>query len=273
MARREAEVRRALEDGEVLGLRRDRRCGLDAARARADEPDALPGEVDAFARPRCRVVRRHRRSSSSPGMSGAIGADRHPTAVTRKRAVTVSSSSVRISQRFVESSNVAAVTRVESCDVAAQIEAIGDVVEVPLDLGLLRVPTRPLPLLRQLAARTSSSSSSSRSRSARPGSDSSTTCRRRRRRPRRRGRSGSGRRGACGARRGRRSPRRSRPTSKSRLIIHRSDRIRRSPPPTTGIHHRSDHRRRAGPVSGRFGRPQPAGRGVGPATGPRPGAR
>ena len=58
--------------------------------------------------------------------------------------------SVRISQRFVASSNVAAVTRVRELDVAAEIEPIGDVVEVPLDLGLLRVPTRPLPLLREL---------------------------------------------------------------------------------------------------------------------------
>ena len=87
---------------------------------------------------------------SRPGMSGAIGADRHPTAVTRKRAVTMSSWSVRISQRFAASSKVAAVTRVEQLDVASKIEAIGDVVEVPLDFGLLRVPTRPLPLLRQL---------------------------------------------------------------------------------------------------------------------------
>src|SRR5262249_15931341 len=36
-------------------------------------------------------------------------------------------------------------------DVASKIEAIGHVVEVPLDLGLFRVPTRPLPLVGQLA--------------------------------------------------------------------------------------------------------------------------
>jgi len=35
-------------------------------------------------------------------------------------------------------------------DVASEIEAIGDVVEIALDLGLFRVAARPLPLLRQL---------------------------------------------------------------------------------------------------------------------------
>ena len=148
---------------------------------------------------------------SRPGMSGAIGADRHPTAVTRKRAVTVSSWSVRISQRFARVVERGRGHAGGELDVASEIEAIGDVVEVPLDLGLLRVPTRPLPLVRPARGRTSSSSSSSRSHSARRDSDSSTTCRRRHRLPRRRARSCSSRRETCGARRDRRSPRRSRP--------------------------------------------------------------
>ena len=54
--RRQAEVRRALEHGELGRLLGDHRDRLDRRRAGADDPDALPGEVDALVRPVTRVV-------------------------------------------------------------------------------------------------------------------------------------------------------------------------------------------------------------------------
>ena len=83
-------------------------------------------------------------------MSGTLVAERHPAAVTTKRAVTTSPRSVRTSQVFDASSNVAATTRGLELEVAAEVEAVRDVVEVPLDLRLFRVPARPFPLLREL---------------------------------------------------------------------------------------------------------------------------
>ena len=57
---------------------------------------------------------------------------------------------VRIVQRPVASSNVADYHAGVELDVAAQIEAIGNVVRVIEDLGLGRVALRPLPLLLEL---------------------------------------------------------------------------------------------------------------------------
>ena len=149
VARGEAVVRRALEDGEVIGLRGDRRRGLDAARAGADEPDALAGEVDAIARPRCGEVD----VTVEAIEPGDVGRDRGRQApdrgheIARRHRVVVVGADLPPVRRVVERGRGDAGGEL---DVAAQIEAIGDVVEVPLDLGLLRVTTRPLPLLRQL---------------------------------------------------------------------------------------------------------------------------
>src|SRR5262249_33236678 len=55
--RRHAEVRRALKDRQLLRLRGDDRNRLDARRTRADDADALAGEVDAGVRPAPRVIR------------------------------------------------------------------------------------------------------------------------------------------------------------------------------------------------------------------------
>ena len=67
-------------------------------------------------------------------------------------------------------------------DVAPEVEAVDDVVEVALGLRLLGEVLLPLPLVEQLLARTGSRRCSSRSRTGRRGSGSSTRCRRRRRR-------------------------------------------------------------------------------------------
>ena len=56
VARRQAEIGGALEDGEVLGLLGDDRDHLHARRAGADHADPQPGEVDALMRPQAGVV-------------------------------------------------------------------------------------------------------------------------------------------------------------------------------------------------------------------------
>ena len=56
VARRKRVVRRALEHGQVLRLRRDHRDRLDRRRAGADDADAQAGEVHALMRPLAGVV-------------------------------------------------------------------------------------------------------------------------------------------------------------------------------------------------------------------------
>ena len=91
----------------------------------------------------------------------------------------------------------AAVTRGVELDVAAQIEAVGDVVEVAQDLRLGGDTLGPVPFLLQLRSRTSSNIACSRRRSARRDSGSSTRCRRPRCPARARERTGPS--GAAGA--------------------------------------------------------------------------
>ena len=281
MARREAVVRRALEDGEVIGLRGDRRCGLDAARARADQPDALPGEVDAIARPRCGEVdvtveavepgdvRRDRCRQAS---------DRGHEKARRHRVVAVGADLPAV-RRVVERGRGDAGGEL---DVASEIEAIGDVVEVPLDLGLLRVTTRPLPLLRKLrgerVAVVVTLGVAPRAGIAIPVPRAADTV--------------AGLEDADAQvqvvtelveRVETGEARADHDHVEVRLIIHRADRIRRSPPPPpspppsmcrsrgpydTGV----TLARSGGGVSGRSRLPATAGRGVAPATGRRPGA-
>ena len=146
MPRREAEVRRPLEDGEVIGLGGDRRCGLDAARARADEPDALPREVDALPRPRRREVHVTFEGVETRDVGrdrGRQASDRGDEEARRHRVVVVGADLPAVRDVVERGRSHAG----GELDVASEIEAIGDVVEVPLDFGLLRVPTRPLPLV------------------------------------------------------------------------------------------------------------------------------
>ena len=93
--------------------------------------------------------------------------------------------------------SAAAVTRVSSWMSRRRSKRSATWLRYALDLGLRRVPLRPLPLLLELRRRTSRSSRCSRRRSARPGSGSSTRCRPPRRRLRRAGR--TARRSAAGA--------------------------------------------------------------------------
>ncbi len=87
---------------------------------------------------------------SSPATSGSFGADRTPVARTRNRASTVSPPSVVTRQPLERSSHRAADDAGVELDVAAQPEAIGDVVGVAQDLGLGGVALGPVPLLLEL---------------------------------------------------------------------------------------------------------------------------
>ena len=148
VARRHAEVRRSLEDVEMLGLLGDPRNGLDAGRTGADHADPLAGEVNAFVRPcpgvigvaakrlhvgevrraRCRQAagRHHAETRTQP--LTVIGAH-----VPRRGALF----EVRIADAHVE------------LDVAPQIEAVGHMLRVLQDLGLGGEAFAPLPFLLQ----------------------------------------------------------------------------------------------------------------------------
>ena len=84
-----------------------------------------------------------------PGKAGRFGADRQPTAMMQNFAVTLSPRSVSISQLIG--------VLVECCrrdagiehDLAAQVEAVGDVVGVSEDFRLRRILLRPVPFLVQ----------------------------------------------------------------------------------------------------------------------------
>ena len=83
----QAPDRRALEDGEVLDLGRDRRDHLDGGGAGADHRDALAAQVDVVVP--ARGVHHRAGEVSRPGMSGGLGWVSTPVAPTTKRAVIV----------------------------------------------------------------------------------------------------------------------------------------------------------------------------------------
>ena len=164
-------------------MTRDR---LDAGRAGADDADPLAGEVDALVRPAAPVWYHLALEGVQARDVGDVGrrqaAGRHDAGT---RPTIASPSSVRTVQRPVALVEVArAVTRVLERDVAAQVEPVGDVVEVAQDLRLGRRTARSTPTPARARRRTSRSSPCSRRRTGRRGSGSSTRCRRRRRRPR-----------------------------------------------------------------------------------------
>ena len=184
VVRRHRVVRRALEDVQALRLARDLRHRLDRRRPGADEPDPQAGEVDAVMGPLGGLVPGPR-NVSRPAKSGRLTEDRLPTASTQIGAVIRSPRSVTSVQRSASSSYTASVISGPELDVAAQVEPVGDVLEVAQDLGLRRVPLASTPSRPAARGRTRRRSRCSRRRTARRDSGSSTTCRRRRRRARR----------------------------------------------------------------------------------------
>ena len=148
VVRRDGVVGRALEHGEVRGLLGDDRDRLHGGRAGADDRDALAGEVDALLRPVAGVVAGAREGVEARELRrvGRGQAARGHDAVGCRHAGAVARSPAPSGPGLVEGRRLHA--RVE-LDVAAQVEAVGDVVGVAQDLGLRGVALAPLPLLLQ----------------------------------------------------------------------------------------------------------------------------
>src|SRR5262249_61966406 len=144
-----AEVRRALEHEETGGLLRDDGDGLDGGRASADHGDALAREVHALVRPVARVVPRALEALQAFELRLLRGgqAPRAHDAEARGDFVAGSRSEQPAIRRLVEDGRGDA--RLQR-DVAAEIEAIGHVVDVFQDFRLGRVALRPAPLLLEL---------------------------------------------------------------------------------------------------------------------------
>ena len=133
----------------MLGLLGEERDRLDPRGARADDPDALPGDVDALVGPPAGVIRRPREGIDAVDLRELRrrqAADRHD----QEAGVVRSPASVSTDQRAEASFHVAAVTLRLEADVAAQVESIGHVVGVGEDLRLGGVALGPVPLLLQL---------------------------------------------------------------------------------------------------------------------------
>ncbi len=147
-------VGRALEHGQRPGLLGDQGDRLDGRRARADHADLEPGEVDAFLGPFAGV----------PDRSLEIGHARERRLVGRRQATHRHQAEARLdpitptSVHFLGLDDPARALLVEGRrrhargepDVAAQVEAVGDVVGVGQDLGLRRVLLGPGPFLVEL---------------------------------------------------------------------------------------------------------------------------
>jgi len=140
--------RGALEHGELHGLLRDNRYRLDRGRTCADHADAQAGEVDALVRPFAGVVDRpfeiiH--AGEARTVRRRQTADRHDAEFCRDAVA-----AIRLDQPAIA-------VLVECCrrdagiehDLAAQVEAIGDVVGVSEDFRLRRIFLRPVPFLVQ----------------------------------------------------------------------------------------------------------------------------
>ena len=167
--RRDREVGGALEHDEACGLARDRGDGLDAGRAGADHADPEPAEVDALVGPGAGVidtacervdpadVRQARHRERSACHDDEAGRDR-ATAVARLLPLAGLLVECRLFLAGFGAQLPAAARRVEAHrpdarvepDVAAQIEPVGDVLDVAQDLGLRRVFLGPDPLLLEL---------------------------------------------------------------------------------------------------------------------------
>ena len=83
-------------------------------------------------------------------MSGTRGTERQPVAMIRNAAESRSPSSVVTDQRSLGLVERRLDDARAEPDVAAQVEAVGDVLEVAQDLGLGGVALRPRPLLLEL---------------------------------------------------------------------------------------------------------------------------
>ncbi len=145
---RNAEIGRALEDVEMGRLGRDMRDRLDRRRAGADDGDLLAGEIDALMRPEARVVRAPF-ELVEPGEIGLLrrrqAARRHDAEARRDGLALLCPDDPAVA-RLVEH-GLGHTGR--QADVAAEIEPVGDMVDIFQDLGLGRIPLGPAPFLLQ----------------------------------------------------------------------------------------------------------------------------
>jgi hypothetical protein len=130
-------------------LLRDNRNRLDRRGAGADHPNTHPGEVDALMRPFAGVIDRPAKifeTLEARTVRRRQAADRHDTEL-RSHPVAAVGLDRPAFRFFIERRGDHA--RVKH-DVAAKIEAIGNMVGVGEDFRLRRVLLRPIPLLVQL---------------------------------------------------------------------------------------------------------------------------
>src|SRR4051794_13625558 len=146
---RDGVLRGSLEDVEVAGLLGDHRDRLHTARSGADHADALAGEVHASVGPGTGVVGVALERIAAwdvRDLPGGQAADRGDEEL-RRDAVALVGFDFPPAGRLVEVSGGHPGLELS---VAAEVESIGDVVEVTEDLRLLWVLAAPLPLLHEL---------------------------------------------------------------------------------------------------------------------------
>ena len=147
---RRAPVGGALVHGDRLDVVEDGRDDLHAARRRADDRDALAGEVDRRppATARCGAARRGSRRARA--RRGGTAPRAHRSRRSRNRArISLPSPAVTTQVADVSSHTADGDRRVEA-HVAPEVEAVDHVVEVALGLRLPGEVLLPLPVVEQL---------------------------------------------------------------------------------------------------------------------------
>ena len=142
---RDREVRGALEHDKLPRLPGDERNRLDAEEPVPMTATRLPVKSTRSWGQRL-VKYTSPANRSMPSMSTSLGIDRQPVAITKNRQVMSSSRSVRTchnDRRVIPSGSCDSGAEL---DVAAEVELVGDVVQVAQDLRLRGVLLRPLPI-------------------------------------------------------------------------------------------------------------------------------
>ena len=143
---RNAEIGRALENVQMAGLLSHLRNDLNTRGARADDADALASEIDAFTRPLCRVVplARELLDAGEGRQTNCRQATGGHDAISGGVLTAVVRGHFPFAGGFIEMRRRDAGFQL---DVAAQIEAVGDVVQVRQNFRLSGIAFRPLPFL------------------------------------------------------------------------------------------------------------------------------
>src|SRR5690348_9647815 len=142
-------IRRALENREMGDLLRDYRYELDGGGARPDYSDALAGEVRLFLRPFAGVIR-DALEALNPFKRGRVisgqDADRRDEKLCARTLAIVDLDFPAMRLFVVDRRGDPGI----ELDVRAQIELVGDIIEVALVLRLTGEMLLPIPFLQQL---------------------------------------------------------------------------------------------------------------------------